>query len=40
MNIRNLTKHAGELVNYVGNIEMKFDVIILAEIGGRTWLLC
>ena len=35
MNIRSLPKHGGELVNFIGCMETKFDVIILTEIGAR-----
>ena len=35
MNIRSLPKHGGELVNFISNMETKFDVIILTEIGAR-----
>ena len=35
MNIRSLPKHGGELVNLIGCMETKFDVIILTEIGAR-----
>ena len=35
MNIRSLPKHGGELVNLIGGMETKFDVIILTEIRAR-----
>ena len=35
MNIRSLPKNGGELVNFIGCMERKFDVIILTEIGAR-----
>ena len=35
MNIRSLSKHGGELVNFISSMETKFDVIILTEIGAR-----
>ena len=33
MNIRKLGKHRGELLAYLGNINLNFDVIILTEVG-------
>ena len=35
MNIRSLPEHGCELVNLITNMETKFDVIILTEIGAR-----
>ena len=33
MNIRQLSKHRGELIAYLSSLSLKFDVIILSEIG-------
>ena len=35
MNIRSLPKHGGELLNFIGNLNANFDIIILTEIGAR-----
>jgi hypothetical protein len=35
LNIRSLTKHAGELVNFLNLLNTKFQIIILTEIGAR-----
>ena len=33
MNVRKLSKHRGELIAYLSSLSLKFDVIILSEIG-------